>query len=234
MGRIKTIGHSKYHIHREMGIGVSQIFMNRKTKSLKVKREVVEKTDGILKFPNADYLRISTKNQEPMDGRSQKSNTVDCSQSSQHKLSRSGQHAPDCMQLDTKQRRRERSVQDGTWRCVNQHHDNTTGSNRHHDTAIQPIHSTQLLTTQQRASAKETSHGVSGVKEAILARISQTQQPRLASQSERHEQVPTNNSTTRPAPINITTTQPSQPNQHSADDPTTNRSERDQHIDCRS
>ena len=53
--------------------------------------------------------------------------------------------------------------------------------------------------------------------------ISQTQQPRLASHSERDEEVP----------INTTTTRLRQPTQHNAAEPTTSQCERDTPMECR-
>ena len=51
-----------------MNIYLSQIFVDRKTKLLKVKREIVAKTeDGILKFPNAKYSQSSDTTQESLD-----------------------------------------------------------------------------------------------------------------------------------------------------------------------
>ena len=49
---------AQYHIHSEMCIELSQIFTDRKAKSLNVKREIVAKTEeGILNVPNTKYAQ---------------------------------------------------------------------------------------------------------------------------------------------------------------------------------
>ena len=65
----KQPGHAKYHIHCEMGIEFSQIFIDRETKSLQVRREIVAKTWS---------THESAPNQESMDGWTKsKTNTGD-------------------------------------------------------------------------------------------------------------------------------------------------------------
>ena len=52
-----------------MGIELSQILIDRTAKSLKVKREIVAKTDdSILNFPSAEFLQIGAKTQLSMFG----------------------------------------------------------------------------------------------------------------------------------------------------------------------
>ena len=51
----EQLGYAKCHVHREMNIELSQIFVDRKTKSLKGKRETVAKTeDGTPEVPERE------------------------------------------------------------------------------------------------------------------------------------------------------------------------------------
>ena len=63
------LGYATCHNHSEMGIELPQIFIDNNANTFKVKQNIVVETkDGILKFPNSEYLQISTNSQESMDG----------------------------------------------------------------------------------------------------------------------------------------------------------------------
>ena len=96
-----------------------------------------------------------------------------------------------------------------------------------------PKHSPQLNADDPTTSLCEGDQPMECQSGGHFASISLTQQPRLASQRERDEEVPINNTTTRTAPINITTTRLRQPTQHNADGPTKSQYERDTPLECR-
>ena len=91
---------------------------------------------------------------------------------------------------------------------ADQHHDNTTSDNQHHCNATHPAQPTQCRRPNNNPERKENIMLVVEVKETILAQKKQTQQQRLGGSSERDDDVP----------ANYTATQPSQLNQHNAED----------------